>query len=76
MPDNQFLGNTFALHMPLAPDPTGQALDLLFEVISFDGPVQRELVLAVAVMMMEYSMRGFCGIFNARMSRGPGGGAV
>lgn len=35
---------------------------------SATGGLPRELVLALAHAMMEYSRRGFCGTFNARLS--------
>ena len=72
MPDDRFLKNTFALHMPLDPIQPLQGPDMLLEIIRFDRPVSRELVLAVAAVMTKYTMRGFCGVFNARLSQGPG----
>ena len=70
MPDDNFQSKMFSLHMPLKPgDPGGQVLDLSFEVFSTTGPVTRELVSAVAVTMMEQTLRGFCGAFNARLAQ-------
>lgn len=68
MPDNQFLRDTFKLHMPL-----GDELDLVFEVLSLDGSViTRALVQEIAATMVQYSLRGFTGIFNAMLRQGPG----
>ena len=72
MPNDAFLDNQFSLHMPLGPGEWGQALDLSFEVFNFAGPVTREFVLAVAVAMMQHTLKGFCGAFNARLSRNGG----
>ena len=62
MPEDQFLSHAFKLHMRL-----GQENDLVFEVINFEGLVTRKLVAEIAGAMMEYCMRGFCGVFNAWM---------
>lgn len=70
MPDDQFDGNTFRLRMPLG------GLELVFEVLSFEGPVSRELVKVVATAMMGYTIRGFCGVFNACIRRRPDSGGV
>jgi len=76
LPDSLFHENTFALHMPIKAGLRGDGLDLLFEVISFAGPIRREFVAAIATTMMEYFTRGFCGVFNARLSQGPGTAAI
>lgn len=64
MPDDQFLSNVFSLRMAL-----GQDLELVFEVFDLSGPVTREFVAVVAGMMMDLTMGGFCGTFNARLRR-------
>ncbi|MCJ1455487.1 hypothetical protein MMC28_005842 [Mycoblastus sanguinarius] len=70
MEDNQFQNHVLAMHEPLG---TEMGLALQVEVFSMDGsPVSREFMLAVATTMMGYTMRGFHGIFNARLSRGTG----
>lgn len=69
MPDDQFLGNRFSLHMPIPPGRYGQPLDLIFEVFNLDAPVTREIVHTVAVYMMGVTLKGLCGIFNARLGR-------
>ena len=75
MPDDQFLDHSFMLHMPLGAGATYGAAHLVFEVISLEGPVSRELVAQIAAAMMEYTLRGFCGLFNAWLTRGrPGDG--
>lgn len=51
-------------------------MDLVFEVVSFEGPVSRELVKHVATVMMGYTLRGFCGFFNAWVRRRPDNGGV
>lgn len=53
-----------------------ESVTLVFEVISVGGVVTRPLVKIVAAAMMEYTLRGFCGIFNAVMRRRGEGGAV
>ena len=70
--EERFQGNTFATHMPLGVDGNDMGVGLQLEVFNMDGPVPRELMLAIASMMMGYIMRGFTGVFNARLSRGPG----
>lgn len=57
--------------MPLEPGDTeyGQALDLSFEIFSTAGPVTRELVLTVAISLMEHTLKGFYGAFNARLTK-------
>jgi len=76
LPDSLFHENTFALHTPIKAGLRGDGLDLLFEVISFAGPIRREFVAAIATTMMEYSTRGFCGVFKARLTQGPGTAAI
>ena len=70
--EERFQRNTFAMHMPLGSDGNNMGLGLQLEVFNMYGPVQRELMLAIASTMMGYTMRGFTGVFNARLSRGPG----
>ena len=65
MPDDQFLGNGFSLHMPIPPGRYGQPLDLIFEVFNLEAPVTREFVHTVAVYMMGVTLKGFCGVFHA-----------
>ena len=72
MPDDQFLGNRFSLHMPIPPGRYGQPLDLIFEVFNLDAPVTREFVHTVAVYMMDVTLRGFCGAFHAQINRTAG----
>ena len=71
MPDDQFQSKELSLHMPLQPgDPEyGQMLDLSFEIFSTAGPVTRKVASAVAVTMMERTLRGFYGSFNARLAK-------
>lgn len=69
MPEDNFLRDTLRLHMPEA-GPGG--FDLIFEVISFDGPVSRQLASEIATTMMGYTLRGFCGFFNAWLRQAPG----
>lgn len=70
LPDSRFAGAEFASHMSLGPE-YGLALQL--EVFNMGGgPITREFLLIVAGEMMHYTMHGFCGVFNARLSRGPG----
>ena len=71
MPDDNFQSKILSLHMPLEPgDPEiDQVLDLSFEIFSAAGPVTREVVSAVALTMMEHTLRGFCGPFNARLAQ-------
>lgn len=76
MPDDQFLGDTFRLHMPALSEARPGVLDLVFEVFSFDGPVSRELVSNIAAVMMEYCLRGFCGFFNAFLRQAPSRGPI
>lgn len=52
--------------MPIKAGPRGDGLDLLFEVISFAGPLRRELVAAIATTIMGYSARGICGVFQGQ----------
>jgi len=73
MPDDQFGGNTFKLRMPLGQDAL---MDLVFEVVSFEGPVSRELVVRVATAMMGYTLRGSCGVFNAWLRQRGGRGGI
>ena len=56
--------------MGLDDDDIGLVLQLA--VFNIYGPVKRELMLAIASAMMEYIMRGFTGMFHARLSQGPG----
>ena len=69
MPDDQFLDHTFMLQMPLGAGATYGAASLVLEVINLEGPVSRELVAEIAAAMMEYTLRGFCGLFNAWLTR-------
>ena len=68
MPDDQFLRNSFSLHMPIPPGRYGQPLDLIFEVFNLNTPVTREFVHMVALYMMGVTLKGFCGIFHAQVS--------
>lgn len=61
---------TFKLKMPL------EGVTLVFEMISVGGVVTRDFVKDVTAAMMEYTLRGFCGVFNAVMRRTGEGGAV
>ena len=70
MPDDQFQDHTFMLQMPLGAGASHGAAYLVFEVINLEGPVSRELVTGIAAAMMEYTLRGFCGLFNAWLTRG------
>ena len=72
MPDDQFQRNRIALHMPIPPGQYGQPLDLIFEVFNLDAPVTRDLVQMVAVYMMRVTLKGFCGVFNARLTNRDG----
>lgn len=68
MPDDQFLRDAFKLHMPLE-----GGFDLVFEVMSVDGTViTRELVREITATMVQYSLRGFAGTFNAVLRQGTG----
>ena len=66
MPDDQFHSNSLSLRMALG----GQGADLLFEIFDFGGPVTREFVSEVAGAMMRWTLEGFFGTFNTRLSRG------
>lgn len=70
--EERFQRNTVAMHMPLGVDGNDMGLGLQLEVFNMYGPVSRELMLAIVSTMMGYTMRGFTGVFNARLSRGPG----
>lgn len=76
LPDDLFHEDTFALHMPVKAGLRDDGLDLLFEVISFAGPIHRDFVAAIAIAMREPSARGFCGVFNARLTQGSGTAAI
>lgn len=41
---------------------------LRMEMLNIEGSVPKEFVLAVANVMSAYTARGFCGLFNARIS--------
>jgi len=70
MPDTQFETAGLAMHMALGAE---YGLALQVEVFNMAGDtIPRDFMLAVAAKMMEYTIRGFYGIFNARLKRGPG----
>ncbi|KAI4232028.1 MAG: hypothetical protein LQ352_008370, partial [Teloschistes flavicans] len=66
-PDNLFQDEHFKLHMLLQDGEAGAQVKLILEIFNLDGPVTREFVEYITVMMMEYTSRGFCGVFNAWM---------
>ena len=72
MPDDQFNRNSISIHKPLPPGKNGLAVDLVFEVFNLDGPLSREFLHVVAASMMSQTLKGFCGTFNARLSREAG----
>lgn len=72
MPEDNFLRDTLRLHMPMYDESGPGGFDLIFEVISFDGPVSRQLASEIATTMMGYTLRGFCGFFNAWLRQAPG----
>ena len=41
---------------------------LCLELFNLDGPVPKEIVTELANAMITYTARGFCGLFNARIS--------
>ena len=61
-----------AMHMLLGLDDDDIRLALQLAVFNIYGPVKMELMLAIASAMMGYTMRGFTGMFHARLSQGPG----
>ena len=42
--------------------------DLRVEMFSMDGPITRQILIWVSDAMLTYTGRGFCGLFNARLS--------
>ena len=76
MPDDNFLDNTLGLRMSFGGGAYSGGADLVFEDINFEWPVSRDLVKLIAVSMMEYTLKGFCGMFNASLSRGLGTGPI
>lgn len=72
MPEDNFLRDTLRLHMPIQDEAGHGRLDLIFEVVSFDGPVSRQLASEIATTMMGYTLQGFCGFFNAWLRQAPG----
>lgn len=45
----------------------------LFDMSSGQGGIPREIILALASAMVGYTEKGFCGLFNARISGGGNG---
>ena len=41
---------------------------LYLELFNLDGPIPKEVVTELATVMMTYTARGFCGLFNAKIS--------
>lgn len=76
-PDSDLLRNFISLRMPVAEGALGGGAELIFEVISFEEyPIPRDIVSFIAEGMLEYSIRGFCVLFNARLRRAPGAAPI